>query len=124
MSPGGMNSPGKAGGILKRKPIEEDSGYLKSIKEDQRSEFMNADDSRGYSMTQHGDDVTKIDRSNSRISDSRLEESIRDPQRPPKQIPGLVQFLIEEHKNRLGIFTQDDKKLFRFWKQHVSTYYR
>lgn len=85
---------------------------------------MNADDSRGYSMTQHGDDVTKIDRSNSRISDSRLEESIRDPQRPPKQIPGLVQFLIEEHKNRLGIFTQDDKKLFRFWKQHVSTYYR
>ena len=80
LSPG-ANSPGKAGGILKKKI--DDDGYLKSIKEDYTSEGFNADDSRGYSMTQHGDD-NRIDRSLSKISDSRLEDSIRDPSRPAK----------------------------------------
>ena len=42
LSPG-MQSPGKAAGILKRKTTTDDDGYLKAIKED-RSSF-NADDS-------------------------------------------------------------------------------
>lgn len=97
-----MQSPGKAAGILKKKNTDED-GYLKAIKEDYRS--FDGDDSQAYSMTQHGDDVTKMERSISKISDSRLEGSMRDPQRSPRYVPGLLNFLIDEHKNRLGIFT-------------------
>jgi hypothetical protein len=75
-------------------------------------------------MTQHGDDVTKMERSISKISDSRLEGSMRDPQRSPRVVPGLLKFLIDEHKNRLGIFTQDPKKLKIFWYKHVSSEYK
>lgn len=53
-----------------------------------------------------------------------MEESLRGPTGRAEHIPGLVDFLIEEHRNRLGIFTQDGKKLFKFWKRYVSKYYK
>lgn len=75
-------------------------------------------------MTQPGDDAHRMNQSLTKYSDSRLEESLRDPRRRTENIPGLVQFLIEEHRNRLGIFTQDGKKLFKFWKEYVSIFYK
>lgn len=70
------------------------------------------------------DDITKVERSISKISDSRLEGSMRDPEREPEVIEGLLKFLIDEHKNKLGIFTQEPKKLFTFWYKHVSSEYK
>jgi hypothetical protein len=118
----GPSPGGKAPGILKQRTgQQDDDGYLKSIKEDNQSDF-NAEDSRGYSMTQHDD--ARVNQSLTKYSDSRLEESLRGPTGRAECITGLVDFLIEEHRNRLGIFTQDGKKLFKFWKRYVSIYYK
>ena len=131
-SPSPGTSPmGKSagGGILKRRAgqPDDDASYLKSIKEDGLGEmhYMDADgDSRAYSATQHGDDVNRMNQSVTKMSDSRLEESLRDAKRPPQRIEGLVAFLKEEHKGRLGIYTQEKAKLIGFWKRYVSHYYR
>jgi len=32
--------------------------------------------------------------------------------------------LIDEYRKRLGIYSEDSKKLFHFWKNYVSQYYR
>lgn len=123
--PSSASPIGKTGGvgILKKRTggHDEDPAYLRSIKEDAAASDFNADDSR---WTQHEGEGQRMDRSLSKLSGSRVEDSLRDPHRPAKNIPGLVSFLIEEHRNRLGIFTQDAKKLFKFWKRYVSHAYR
>ena len=53
-----------------------------------------------------------------------LEESLRDPSRPPQKIEGLTDFLIDEHRKRIGIYCEDSKKLFNFWKNYVIAYYK
>lgn len=110
-------------GILKRKTSGYDSANkddflrgddnMKTIKEDQ----MSYQDSRAYSKTNLGD--SRIDG-----SASFLEESLRDGNQPPKLVQGLTQFLIEEFKNKYGIYKRDPADLFIFWKDHVSFYYR
>lgn len=87
-SPGASPMGKSAGGILKRRvgQQDDDASYLKSIKEDGLGEmhYMDADgDSRAYSATQHGDDYNRMNQSVTKMSDSRLEESLRDVKRPP-----------------------------------------
>jgi hypothetical protein len=39
-------------------------------------------------------------------------------------IEGITDFLIDEHRKRIGIYCEDSKKLFSFWKNYVSAYYK
>ena len=58
------------------------------------------------------------------MNSNRLEDSVKAPGRPPQRIPGLMQFLIDQHYKKLGVFTKCDKELFKFWKEYVSAVYR
>ena len=57
-------------------------------------------------------------------SKDALDESVRDPHRPPQRLDGLLDFLQEEYKHKFGIFCDDSKALFNMWKEHVSSSYR
>ena len=52
-----------------------------------------------------------------------LEESVRDPNRPPKIIDGITDFLQDEYHKRLGVFTEESKDLLKFWRSYVSILY-
>ena len=62
--------------------------------------------------------------SNVHSSRDVLEESVKDPQQNVKHIEGLTLFLQDEYKKKFGIYQDNDKTLFIFWKDHVSKYYR
>jgi hypothetical protein len=49
-----------------------------------------------------------------------MSMSVKDPSRPPMIIDGLTEFLYDEHKNRLGIITNEPKDLLGFWRKYVS----
>jgi hypothetical protein len=49
-----------------------------------------------------------------------MSMSVKDPSRPPMIIDGLTEFLYDEHKNRLGIITNEPKDLLQFWRKYVS----
>jgi hypothetical protein len=53
-----------------------------------------------------------------------LEDSVKAPGRAPVRVEELTQFLIDSHYKWYGVFTKNDKELFRFWKEHVSVVYR
>jgi len=57
-------------------------------------------------------------------SGTLLEDSIAEPGRAPIAVDGLTDFLTEEYFKRYGIYTQDNKALVTFWKDHVSAAYR
>lgn len=59
-----------------------------------------------------------------RSSKDPLEESVRNPNRPPERLPGLTTFLQDEYRHKFGIFCDDPPTLFIFWKDHVSSYYK
>jgi len=49
---------------------------------------------------------------------------VKAPGRAPVRMEELTQFLIDSHYKYYGVFTKNDKELFRFWKEHVSVVYR
>ena len=53
-----------------------------------------------------------------------LDESLRDPRIGIQRIAGLTDFLMDEYRKRLGIYTQESKKLIKFWKDYVSIIYK
>lgn len=58
------------------------------------------------------------------IQSSKLEESVKAPDRLPIRIEGLTQFLYDEHSRFTGIHTHEVKSLHVYWKLHVSVAYR
>lgn len=40
------------------------------------------------------------------------------------KIPGLTQFLSNEHYKRIGVYTKSEDALFKFWKQYVSSHHK
>ena len=58
------------------------------------------------------------------INSNKLEDSVKAPGRNPIRVDKLTQFLIDSHYKWYGVFTKNDKELFRFWKDHVSVVYR
>ncbi len=53
-----------------------------------------------------------------------LDESLRDHRIGIQRIENLTDFLMDEYRKRLGIYTQDSKKLIKFWKDYVSVIYK
>lgn len=65
------------------------------------------DDESGYSEYKEND----INASNFDQSNATLSMSLKDPNRPPKVIDGLAEFLLEEHEKKLGVPTENPKDL-------------
>jgi hypothetical protein len=70
-----------------------------------------------------GENDNFLNRSNPGL-EATLSMSVKDPSRPPKIIEGLADFLQDEYKKRLGVYTQDSKVLLQFWRNYVSHEYR
>ena len=54
------------------------------------------------------------------LLESKLEESIAEPGRPPQHVPGLTDFLTDEYFKKFGIYTSDAIELQKFWRNNVS----
>lgn len=50
-----------------------------------------------------------------------VDESVRDPSRGVEYVGGLTDFLIEEYHRKYGIYSNDDKELIKFWRNHIKT---
>lgn len=55
---------------------------------------------------------------------NRLEESVKNPNRPPTVIKDLTKFLVDEHFKKTGVYAKTHGVLFNFWKDYVSEHYR
>ena len=57
-------------------------------------------------------------------SKDALENSVREQGRDPVKIKGITTFLQEEYRDKYGIFCDNSQSLLKFWKDHVSSYYK
>jgi hypothetical protein len=58
------------------------------------------------------------------INSSKLDDSVKAPERPPIRIPELTKFLVDSHYKWYGVFTKNEKELFKYWKDHISVVYK
>ena len=91
---------------------------MRTIKEDATA--VDDNESPQYSRYGHENDGGLLNRS----SKDALDDSVRNPNRPPERLPGLTDFLQDEYRHKFGIFCDDPPTLFIFWKDHVSSYYK
>lgn len=58
----------------------------------------------------------------------KIEDSVAAMGREPRRVQGMTAFLRKEYYRRLGVYINrardEGKKLFQFWKSHVSEVYR
>ena len=58
------------------------------------------------------------------IQSSKLDESVKAPERPPSRVGGLTDFLTDQHHLKTGVYKRDVKTLHDFWKGFVSLAYK
>jgi hypothetical protein len=60
------------------------------------------------------------DLSNISANSKLLEESVKSSHRPPINVPGLTEYLVQSHYKRYGVFSKNETELFKYWKEHIS----
>lgn len=115
----GNQAQGLPDGILKQKANNTMYGQrprsdMQTIKERE----THYDDESGYSDAKENYQMNASQ--NFDQSNATLSMSLRDPNRRPRVVPGLAEFLLEEHEKKLGVPTENPKDLLQFWRNYVS----
>lgn len=115
----GNQGQGMPDSILKQKASNTMYGRPRSDMHTINERQTQYDDASGYTndFKENNNDL------NASNFDATLSMSLKDPNRPPRDVPGLAEFLEKQYEKKLGVRTENPQDLLQFWRNYVSVFH-